>query len=303
MTDSRHHHHVHGHVHRPEDVFPAAPHTTTTPTGVHHHHHIHPSHHHHHGPRAVVPTPPIVPTNKPNININSQALIDSVKDRKRNHLGTELYNPVIELPPFATSSHTDDKFGYFSCYKPKREFTEKDLNCTYCIRVPREYLTPASREKVCMDRNLHGTGVYTDDSDPIAILIHSGWIRGEWGQDIETALMDLPPAPPEDQELDEEMLEKPPIPVIPPEDMDLQITLVVLPKLQEYKGAVCFGVKSRDWGDHDGLSWGLVKMKWVDEGSSRAVERTGKGRRARLAAQATESLVELRGVRMVRITA
>ncbi|RDI82032.1 hypothetical protein Vi05172_g7872 [Venturia inaequalis] len=289
-----HLHHVHGHVHRPEDAFTAPP-TTTTSTGAHHHHHIHPSHHHHHGPRAIAPTPPIAPTVKPNVIIRSQDVFQSVKDRKRNHLGSELYSPVIELPPFATSSHTDDKFGYFSCYKPKRVFTEQDLNCTYTVRVPREYLTPASREKVCIDRNLHGTGIFTDDSDPIAMLIHSGWIRGEWGPDVGTSLMDLPPAPPEDEELEEEMLAQPPHPVIPPDDMDLHITLVVLPQLAEYDGTVCFGIKSRDWGnDHDGYSWGLHKIRWVDEGKgSRAQERSGKARRARLAAAAAESLLEL----------
>lgn len=294
LTDPRHHHHVH--VLRPEDAFIASP-ATAAPTGAHHHHHIHPSHHHHHGPRVVVPTPPMIPTVKPNVIIHSQALVDQYKNLPRHHLGNELYEPKIELPPFATSSHTDDKFGYFSCYKPKKEFTEKDFNCTYTIRVPREYLTPASREKICIDRNIHGAGIYTDDSDPIAVLIHSGWIRGEWGQEVDTSLMDLPPAPPEDQELDEEMLDKPPIPVIPPEDMDLHITLLVLPKLQEYKGAVCFGIKSRDWGDHDGFSWTLLKMRWVDEGTSRSTERTGKARRQRLAAQAAESLLELGGTR------
>ncbi|QDS74109.1 hypothetical protein FKW77_009752 [Venturia effusa] len=297
LTDFRHHHH-HGHVHRPEDAFTAPP-TTTTPTGAHHHHHIHPSHHHHHGPRAIAPTPLVAPTAKPNVIVRSQDVFDSVKDRKRNHLGSELYSPVIELPPFATSSHTDDKFGYFSCYKPKRVFTDQDFNCTYTIRVPREYLTPASREKVCIDRNLHGTGIYTDDSDPIAMLIHSGWIRGEWGPDVGTSLMDLPPAPPDDEELDEETFDKPNHPVIPPDDMDLHITLVVLPRLVEYKGAVCFGVKSRDWdSEHDGHSWALLKTRWVDEGNSRAEERSGKARRARLAA-AAQSLLELRQTRKI----
>jgi len=35
-----------------------------------------------------------------------------------------------------------------------------------------------------------------------------------------------------------------------------------------------------------------VKMRWVDEGNSRAVERTGRGRRSRL--EAAESLIEMK---------
>jgi len=153
-------------------------------------------------------------------------------------------------------------------------------------------LTREAREKICTDKNLFGAEVYTDDSDPVAMCVHSGWIRGEWADEVDTLLMDLPPPPPIDQEVDEEMTEKPEAPIVPPEDMDLHITMRILPPLQKYKGVLMHGVGSRDWSEsHDGLSWMVDKLRWVDEGNSRAFARTGKARRARL--EAAHSLVAM----------
>jgi hypothetical protein len=282
---------------RPEESpFPSAPNPTSTPTGTaHHHHHVHPSHHHHHAtPRsAIPPSTPIIPFRKPSITVINQAVVDMVADRTRNHLGSELYAPTIESQPFATSSHVEDKYGYFLKYNPSRRFSEDDWNCTFTIRVSRDYLTRESREKICADRNLFGSGVYSDDSDPVAILIHSGWIRGEWSDDIDTRLLDLPSPPPEDQEVDEEMTAKPPTPIIPPDDMDLHITVLILPALKQYQGNVMYGVKSRDYDEqHDGMSYMIHKIRWTDEGaSSRNLERTGKARRMQI--EAAQSLVAL----------
>jgi hypothetical protein len=224
--------------------------------------------------------------------IRSQAVLDSIKDLTSSHLGSELYSPEIVLPPQATPRAFDDKYGYFMRYKPSRTFSEEDLNCTYTMRVAREYLTRDAREKICTDRNLHGTEIYTDDSDPVAMCIHSGWLRGDWGDDVDTALMELPPPPPIDQEVDEEMTEKPDAPIVPPEEMDLHITLRILPPLKQYKPVICYGIQSREWGDnHEGLSWTVDKLRWVDERNSRGFARGGKARRARL--EAAHSLVAM----------
>jgi hypothetical protein len=102
------------------------------------------------------------------------------------------------------ASHTDDKFGYFLKYKPSRSFEEKDLNCTFTIRVPRYYVNKEARENIHKNRFLEGTEVYTDDSDPIAMLIHCGWLRGEWPEEVDVEMLDLPPAPAEDAQVDEE---------------------------------------------------------------------------------------------------
>lgn len=66
---------------------------------------------------------------------------------------------------------------------------------------------------------------------------------------------------------------------------DLHITLLVLPQLQSYASSVAYGIKSRSWGDnHDGMSYKVEKIAWVDEGIGRGEERGGEARRKRLRA-------------------
>jgi hypothetical protein len=210
-----------------------------------------------------------------------------------------LYEPKIELPPAAMASHTDDKFGYFLKYTPSRVFEEKDLNCTFTIRIPRYYLTKEARENIHRNRSLEGTEVYTDDSDPIAMLIHCGWLRGEWPDDVDVDMLDLPPAPLDDAVVDEEYTKPPDVPLLPPEGKDLQLTMLILPPLKAYQGCVRYGLRSRDWesGDqHDGFSWMVQKIRWVDESGSSGVKRNGKARRERIENQRNEAAIALLGL-------
>ncbi|KIW06475.1 hypothetical protein, variant [Verruconis gallopava] len=294
-----HHHHVHGHVHnRPEESIGIVGSTSTT---AHHHHHIHTSHHHHHTPLSSRPQAqtPAMPIPKPAVHVSSQAVFDAVKDRSRRHLGSELYEPTIALPPNAMASHTDDKFGYFLRYKPSRVFEDVDLNCTFTVRVPRYYLTKEARENVQRNRALVGTGIYTDDSDPLAMLVHEGWLRGEWPEEVDVEMMDLPVPPAEDAVVQEVYTSRPAVPLLPPEGKDLHITLLILPRLKKYTGSVRYGLRSRDWevGDtHDGLSWALHTIRWIDEGPSSGLKRSGKARRERIESLRKEAALGLIGL-------
>ncbi len=72
---------------------------------------------------------------------------------------------------------------------------------------------------------------------------------------------------------------------MPPAGKDLHITLVVLPQLQDYASTVAYGIKSRSWGgNHDGTSFKIDKIAWVDEGIGKGEERGGEARRKRLRA-------------------
>ena len=179
-------------------------------------------------------------------------------------------------------------------YKPSRAFTERDLNCTFTIRVPRFYLGAPERARVCADRCLWGCDVYTDDSDPLAAAVHAGWLRGEWDADIDAAQLGVAGPFPQDVEeeggggsgsggmVPEEVVAPPAGGggFVPPADMDLHITVLVLPKLRRYGDAARNGIASRAWGpSHDGLSYVIHKLRWVDEGSGRATARSGKARR------------------------
>lgn len=222
---------------------------------------------------------------EPRTVVNIEPIQSSVSHLPRHHLGSTLYIPRIGVP--TTKSPLESaKFGYTSTPQPLPRFEGKE-NCTFTVRVPRYRIDAARREEICARRALWGTGVYTDDSDPVAAAIHSGFIRGAWGEDVDESFLDLeirdtyqhaPPLSEEERESDQ-----PRIPPVPPADKDLHITLLVLPKLDKYDQSVLFGIKSRTWDDnHDGVSFQVLRIDWVEEGAGRGEERGGEARRKRL---------------------
>lgn len=295
-----HHHHRHkadedavtpNGLHRPPAGTNAL-HRTFTPTdgpvGHHHHHH----HHHHHArPAAMAAASPI---REPRITVNIEPVLSSVAHLPRHHLGSTLYAPRIDMPS-AKASMDSAKFGYTTTPQPLPRFEGRE-NCTFTIRVPRFRIDAARREEICARRALWGTGIYTDDSDPVAAAIHSGFIRGAWGEDVDETMLDLeikdtyqhaPQLKAADNaetgasKSDEE--KGPRLPPIPPTDQDLHITLLILPRLEKYDSAVLFGVKSRKFdGRHDGMSFKVHRVDWVDDGVGRGEERSGEARRKRL---------------------
>lgn len=236
---------------------------------------------------------------KPTLTISSNPVLASVKDKTRRHLGSEVYNPIMKLPPSAMAQHSYDPFGYYLSYKPSRSFDESDLNCTFTVRVPRYYLQKENLENVVKNGNVTGIEICTDDSDPIGMAVHAGWMRGEWPDDVDVEMLDIPTS--NEQTLIEEDYDAPPsAPIVAPEGKDLQITLLILPALKKYQGAVRFGMKSRDWDNrsssHDGLSWMVHKIRWVDEASSSGVQRSGAARRERIDNQHKEAALALVGL-------
>lgn len=224
--------------------------------------------------------------------VSSKAVFDSVRDLPRHHLGSKLYAPNLSVPSWKLS-HEQLRFGYVSTPSALPRFEGKE-NCTLTIRVPRLYLQKDEREETCQRRALWGSDIYTDDSDPVAAAIHGGWIRGEWGEDVDALLLEPEPleAPASESKEDKETaqpqmtLTSPPTnPMEPIKDRDLHITILILPTLQSYTGLVMHGIKSRSWTTkHDGLSFKIEKIEWVDEKSSRGEERGGEARRKRLRA-------------------
>jgi hypothetical protein len=295
VFNSSHHHHRH----KNEEDGPAArtqsamfnlyartatPTETATAAAAHHHHH----HHHHHIPRpassavSAAPAPP--PPRDAQTFVNLEPLLKSVAHLSRHHLGSTLYAPRIGVPS-PNASLESQKFGYTTTPVPIPRFEGKE-NCTFTVRVPRFRIDASHREEICARRALWGTGVYTDDSDPVAAAIHSGFIRGEWGEGVDVSMLDLEiketyqHAPQPTSDAAENGLRIPPV---PPPDKDLHITLLILPRLERYDSTVMFGLKSRAWdGTHDGMSFKVERIDWVDEGSTRGEERSGAARRKRI---------------------
>jgi hypothetical protein len=216
-----------------------------------------------------------------------QPILDGVARFPRRHLGSQLYEATAELPK--PNSSLDDQFGYASKPKKLPRFDKNPINCTFTIRVPRFFLRPRQRQHIVLERHLWGARVYRDDSDPIAAAIHSGWIRGEWDDTVDVAMLDPRITAPNDSADAEDTLTKiPSAPVTPPADMDLQIEILILPQLQDYTASVEYGISSKKGKAQEGLSFMINKIRWVEEGiGSRGQERTAAALKRRLDASAT----------------
>ena len=267
-------------------MHPTNPNAATAPP--HHHHH----HHHHLTAKAGASS--AAPLKKPKLTVDNSKVLTAVHTAKRQNLGSAVYEPVLQKAPPMIASEGTPKHGFASLPKPIPRFEGKE-NCIFTVRVPRYYLRHSEREDICQTRALWGTDIYTDDSDPVAAAIHSGWIRGAWGEDVDVSLLDLgdevenPNTPTSDteqtsSELAVNVLKLPPHPLIPPSKLDLHIKLVLLPRLECYSSTIRNGVQSREWKRtaHDGMSFMVESIAWVDEKTSRGEGRSGEARRKRL---------------------
>ncbi|KAJ4289271.1 hypothetical protein N0V88_007022 [Collariella sp. IMI 366227] len=290
--------------------------------GAHHHHHV--------GPRAQAPNaraipPPRSPSPvylpKPKQVVSSKAVLDSVVDRPRTHLGDVVYEPVLK-----PARHQDPRTGrpprhaFRSAPKPLPwDLIEGKENCTLTMKIGKENLTAAAREDITSQCALWGTDVYTDDSDVIAACIHAGWIRGEWPDDVDVTMLGLDEGystsdirglpngnakngttkPITPSELT--VLTEPPQsgPMSVPSNRDLHVTLLILPRLEKYASTTRFGIKSREFGGpvgvvggdessrqqravHDGISFMITCLRWVTNGGVAQNRLRGKVRRERI---------------------
>jgi histone deacetylation protein Rxt3 len=262
---------------------------------------------------APVSIPPMV---RPKLTVGSKAVLDSVAALPRHHLGDVLYSLKLK----AGQSHPSSRSARYSRFHYRTDPVPLPLdmilgkeNCTLTVKVAKLYLTPGPREEITRRRAVWGTDVYTDDSDIIAACIHGGWVRGEWGDDVDVSLLDLDvgigaepdvksrsarskkeaavpfaPAP------SPEVLTAPPKtgPVPVPAGKDLHVTVLVLPRLQEYGTTTRFGLRSREWplmepdgppgGPHAGLSFMITGIRWVTNGAEASSRVRGKDRRERI---------------------
>ncbi|RFU28237.1 hypothetical protein B7463_g8110, partial [Scytalidium lignicola] len=274
---------------------PGSPSYPDIATPILHHHHI-PRHHHH----VITPVKPPEPVNLviplPKTTIRSQPVLDSVAHLARNHLGHGYYQAILKprgVPSPGRSLHESRGFASTSLPLPRFEGQE---NCTFTIKVPHIYLSPTSREEITARRGVWGTDIYTDDSDIIAACIHQGWFRGEWPEDVDVSLLGLElddssskshavkgPVQPEDGTTLTSPPAKGPMPA--PPKLDLHVTVLILPALEKYSSTTRFGIRSREWGGkhdgwtstHDGLSFMIMSIKWVD-GVDSNISRSGLAR-------------------------
>ena len=251
----------------------------------HHHHHIH--HHHHPDGTIHVHNHSKAPTMQqkaaprvPSTTVKNDQVLAKVGNLPRQHLGSILYSPTIETPTSTVSFNS--KFMYTSSPFTIPRCDGKE-NCTMTIRIPRFYLSSQEREQVCLRRAVWGTDIYSDDTDPLTAAIHAGWIRGDWGGSIDVSMLELSIGHDTRDTSQTEYTSLPSSPMVPLVEKDLHLTLLILPTLENYASSISHGIRSRPWGDdHDGLSYRIEKIAWVDEKASQGEERGGEARRKRL---------------------
>lgn len=257
---------------------------------------------------------------KPKQIILSQAVIDSVADQPRDYLGDVVYEPKLKAARKCDPlTGRPPRYPYSTTPRPlPLDMIKGKANSILTVKISKVFLQSAPREEITHRRALWGTDIYTDDSDVIAACIHGGWIRGEWPDDVDVDLLSLAeqadttgsssareivggrkrsavsaaaaaearnkPAP--------DVLTAPPRtgPMDIPPEKDLHVTLVILPTLQKYSATTRFGIRSREWGGqphqqhqvHDGMSFKVLKLRWVTNGAGAQSRLRGKARRERM---------------------
>ncbi|EXJ72968.1 uncharacterized protein A1O5_04117 [Cladophialophora psammophila CBS 110553] len=227
-------------------------------------------------------------TFKPKKVIRISSVVAQARRNPRRHLGFFKYEPVVGVPDY--SRPQPQKFDVSIRPNLLPSFKDPDqINCTYTVKVSSMWLQRKERNLIGAEQYLWGSGIYTDDSDPVAAAMHSGFIESAHIEDtLLNRLID-------EQNPRIEGLSAPETPAAVPEGKDLHITLVVLPQLESYADSVRFGIKSRSWpgligesstehqAAHDGVSFMVLKTQFIDDGvMNRRLGRTGEEKRKRL---------------------
>ena len=230
------------------------------------------------------------PIFKPKKTVKVGSVVTQTLRKPRRHLGTFHYDAEILLPEDSRAGDEENDL----CIKPKllQSFNDNaNLNCTYTIHVSKSWLQERERKLISSTRNLWGTGIYTDDTDPIAAAMHMGWIKPAFHNIDEALLRKIVSDQNPKVDINKDL--KPPAqPIDISKNKDLKITCVVMPLLERYEETARFGVRSRAWPEgaedtpHDGVSFSILKVEVVDTGPlERKMGRTGASKRAFLHAQ------------------
>lgn len=306
--------HPHHHHHHPADSAPSTGtmpfknFKTTAPPGEkglpvpHHHHPPRPVHTHQHqsAKQAAINSAPVIPPKSKTI-ISSKAVLESVSDRPRHHLGDFIYDPGLKPGRLVPSTSTHRAFASNPKPLPWDMIKNKE-NCILTVKVARIHLSSIAREEITSRGYLWGTDVYTDDSDVVAACIHSGWVKGEWAEDVDNSVLDIdqgvtdkrrkkPANPTVDLESEDLITAPPPSgPMSIPAQRDLHVNVMILPRLVKYYSSTRHGISSREFGGdyghrhsvHDGISYMIKSVRWVENGAQPQARLRGKARRERM---------------------
>ncbi|GAB5585835.1 hypothetical protein Unana1_00735 [Umbelopsis nana] len=187
-----------------------------------------------------------VPLRKPKLIIKNDLVWKSLEGKPEKSLGVFVYEPGVQLP-----------------------ILEGQENATLEMRIPSWWLTYDN--KMVKKRALWGTDIYTDDTDIVSMILHSGKYEASYQEpqvklnnDVLLAMSGTAAViEPRRVDIDQN---------IP--DHDVSVTLRVLPKLLRYAGTIRHHLKSREWGgNHDGMSLYVEKVDKLPRGEARSKGR------------------------------
>ncbi|KAG5440155.1 hypothetical protein PCANB_001724 [Pneumocystis canis] len=152
------------------------------------------------------PLRPVVPLPKPKLIVKNDAVMSFIEGIEEKDLGEHIYAPSNPVP------RLDGK-----------------LNGVLTIRIAKQYFYKSENDCI-KKRALWGTDIYTDDSDIVAILLHTGRLGRK----------------------------RP--------SSDAIVKVRVLPRLIKYSGSLRHNIMSRGWKTkHDGESIMVEDLKWVED--------------------------------------
>lgn len=206
--------------------------------------------------------------------IDSSKVLDSLDSKPRNYLGSIIYIPR-PIP----------KEG-MSVTAPLLPRFEGRENSIFQVRIPKRFLSMTQRRIASQQRHIWGSEVYTDDSDVLTVLMHTGRIPTGAEPElmsssrklvVQGSISSTPPTPATKWGAPTPTSKEEPPELRP--GQDLLVDLIILPTLEMYSGTTRFGIKSRSWKtNHDGMSYSIWGLQWVPSGEA---ESRGPGSKKR----------------------
>lgn len=162
---------------------------------------------------------------------------------KKEKLEVKLDTNIISRTQESTSYYLGSwLYSPSDCLLPR---LEGKLNCHLDVAIPSIYLS--QRNPNVQRRCIWGAELYTDDSDAVAMLMHSGRV----------VVPDFEHFP-----------------------QDILVTFCVYPNLMEYPSIETEAITSRRWLNHDGMSLRIHGVKFLSAGE--AIKIVGRKNRKRL---------------------
>jgi hypothetical protein len=238
-------------------------HTNHSHTHLYRHHHHH--HHHHHRSSNSPPNEDlVVEQGKVEPETQQQLLTEQPKVDQQSDEEIVLIPTTIKTEVIVSNNDVLEAAKIFPrkwldpiIYKPQVEVDvlfprlEGKENCMIRVGVSRTYIQD---NQSISKRKVWGTDVYTDDSDLVAALYHSGHLKFDEEKKMQGT---------EDSEKKDDKKNK-----RKQDDYskngDCIATLLILPKLEKYIGSCRNGINSRSWLTvHDGVSIYVEKVEFV----------------------------------------